>query len=342
MEKSNVTVYDIAKEANVSPATVSRILTGNAAVSDEKRLRVKALIDKYDFKPNALARSLSKKESKTLGFILPDITNPFFSTVFLEAEKCALEAGYTMMLCDSMNNNDNESIHLKTLSEKQVDVIIIMGGRVNDVRTRTEYAEEMNKILKSTPILIVNGKMTGVKCHKIATDEEHGMIQLVEYLVSIGHSKIGLIGGRENVTSSYIKYRALEEAFRKNNLQLNKEWMIYGDYSIESGIESMKKLLKKREKPTALIAINDFVAIGAIRAANEAGLDIPKDMSITGFDDSYISEIAHPKLTTVNQNYKELGKEIINTVLDITSKKGGDTTKVIDTKLVVRDSCLSI
>lgn len=338
MGKDNITVYDIAKEAGVSPATVSRVLTGNATVSDEKRVKVEEVIKKHDFQPNALARSLSKKESKIIGVILPDITNPFFSSVFIEAEKLALKAGYTMILCDSMNNNELEFMHLRSLTEKQVDAIVFMGGRINDVKTKTKYAEEMNQISKKIPLILVNGKMTGVDCYKVVAEEEKGIAELVEHLISLGHTKIGLLGGKTSVTSTYLKHKAFEKAIHKHGLEINRNWVITNDFSMESGADSMRKLLELEDRPTAVMAINDLVGVGVVQAAKEAGLRIPQDMAITGFDGVYISKITDPPLTTVSQNYEEIGAAVIETILDIVNKRETIKTKKIKTELIVRSS----
>lgn len=342
MEKKNITIYDIAREANVSPATVSRVLTGNANVGEEKRKRVEELIDKYNFQPNALARSLFRKESKTIGFILPDITNPFFSSIFMEAEKYALNEGYIMMLCDSMNNHEIEYMHLKTLTEKQADAIIFMGGRVNQVKTNPKYAEEMNQILKRTPIIMINGKMSGVDCYNIVVDEAEGVGKLVDYLTSLGHKKIGMLGGKTTITSTAIKHKAFIKSLRKHGLSFNREWIVTEGFSMDSGFKSMIKLWSNEDRPTAVIGINDIVSLGIIKAAKSLGLRVPENISIAGFDGSYVSEMADPGLTTVSQNYEAIGRAVVDNVANIVAKKDTKKLKVIKPELIIRNSCLSL
>lgn len=339
MEKKHITIYDIAKEVKVSPATVSRVLTGNATVKEEKRLLVEDAIKRHNFQPNALARSLFKKETRTIGFILPNITNPFFSTAFFETEKFALHAGYTMILCDSMNNHEMESKYLNTLAERQVDAIVFMGGRVNDVKIKARYADELNRIGSRIPIVIVNGKMSRVNVYEVFTDENAGMIQLIEYMLGLGHKKIGIIGGVSSVTSTVIKQKAFCETLRKHGIDVNDEWIIPGDFSIESGSECIYQLLKQKDIPTALICINDFVAIGAIQAIKAAGLKVPEDISIAGFDGTYVSEIITPRLTTISQNYGEVGKTIIETITSIVKGEDTQREKIVETKLITGDSC---
>jgi DNA-binding LacI/PurR family transcriptional regulator len=339
MINKDITIYDIAEEANVSPATVSRVLTGSAQVREDKKERVLEIIKRHNFQPNAVARSLFKKKSMMIGFILPDITNPFFSIVFLEAEKAALQLGYSMILCNSMNNSQVESLHLKTLAEKQVDAIIFMGGRVNTVKTNLNYASELQTLAKKIPLVIVNGKMTGVDCYKVVTDEAEGIIELVDYLVGLGHKDSAILVGMTKATSTSIKHKAYAKALKKYGIKVDKDFIVTEDFSIESGTRGMEKLLKGKRVPTAVIGINDLVAIGAIRAIKAAGLEVSKNISVTGFDGTYISELVSPQLTTVYQNYENIGKAAVDTIIGVIEKIESPKEKIIKTKLIIRESC---
>jgi DNA-binding LacI/PurR family transcriptional regulator len=343
----NITIYDIAQEAQVSPATVSRVLTGSANVSKAKKERIKQIIEKYNFQPNALARSLINKETKTIGFILPDITNPFFSTVFLEAEKQALSMGYTMILCNSMNDNmlnvtNTESLYLKTLCEKQVDGIIFMGGRINESRTNKEYAKEVNEILQKIPVVMINGRMAGVDCVKVRTDEKEGIYNLVKYLHELGHKKVGFIGGVKGITAADDKISAFKRAIKQYGMTCKEEWIIHSPFSIEDGYAITEKMLTQRELPTAIMAVNDFVAIGALRAAEAKGLKVPDDLSITGFDGMYLTDIVRPRITTVSQNCDILGATAMNVLLDILKGKKYKKETIIKSDLLIKESCKAI
>lgn len=270
---------------------------------------------------------------------MPDITNPFFSTIFIETEKYALNRGYTIILGNSMGNHEIESRLLRMLTEKQVDTIVFMGGRVNHVKTNPSYAAEMNQILQSTPLVLVNGKMTGVDCYNIVTDEEKGLSDLLEYLISLGHVKIGLLGGRQGVTASLIKYDTFTRVLKKHRLPVNSSWILHSGYSIESGVKVMNELLAQDEIPTAVIGINDYVAVGMVKTLQAHSIRIPEDISVAGFDGSYISEVTIPQLTTVSQNYEEVGKAIIDTIIAIMNNDPADKLKKIGTKLMIRGSC---
>lgn len=338
MEKK-ITIYDIAKEAGVSPATVSRILTGNATVRSEKREAVENIIQKYDFRPNQLARGLLKNETKTVGFILPDITNPFFSTMYFETEKSALARGYNIILANSMSDSKNESSLLTMLMEKQVDAIVFMGGRINTVRSRPNYLEELNGVAKTTPLVTINGKTKGTDCYKIQTDEEDGMLQLLEYLFSLGHTRIGILGGRNTVTATHLKYNALRKALRRHNLPCHEEWIIESGFSMEAGEDAANKLLSLGELPTALIGISDLVTIGVMRVLQKHRIKVPQDISVAGFDDDYLAQVTNPALTSVSQNYEEVGKRVVDTILDVLAGKPIEKNQIVPTKLNVRDSC---
>ena len=346
MQEKSMTIYDIAKEAGVSPATVSRVLTGNARVKEDKKEKILNIIKENDFKPNALARSLINKATKTIGFIVPDITNPFFSGVFLEAEKKALSLGYTMILCNSMNDNKMnrtgvESLYLDMLREKQVDGIVIMGGRANEKKSGRGQAEELKAIRQKIPVVFINGAMSGVKSYHVAADEKSGMQELIKYLAALGHKRVGFIGGRKGITSTDIKHTAFLEAVKQGIFQSKEEWLITSNFSVEDGYESMKKLLDCKELPTAVMAVNDFTAIGAINAAKDRGLRVPEDISVTGFDGIYMTEAVRPRITTVSQNYMELGAKAIEIIDKLTLGEKVKRKYTVDTMVLIKDSCSS-
>lgn len=342
MEK-RVTVYDVAKEAGVSPATVSRILTGSAAVSEPKRAAVEAVIQKYNYRPNLIARSLMTNQTQTIGFLLPDITNPFFSTMYFETEKCALQQGYNIILANTMSDSKTEYSLLEMLTEKQVDAIVFMGGRVNAVYGRPNLIDEMRNVVKTTPIVMINGKATGVDCYNVQTDEEDGMVQLVEFLISLGHRKIGILGGQSSVTSTRIKYNVLRRVLHAHNLPCRDDWIVESGFSMESGAVATERLLDMTDDlPSVLIGISDMVAIGIMQVLQKRHIRVPQDISVAGFDDTHLAMATNPNLTSVNHNYKEAGRLVVNTVIDLLAGRPVPKQQIVPTRLVVRDSCRMI
>ncbi|MBS4219127.1 LacI family DNA-binding transcriptional regulator [Bacillus sp. FJAT-49711] len=339
MKKGNITIYDIAKEASVSPATVSRFLTGNANVRPQTMRRIADAIEKYSFRPNSLARSLLHKQSKTIGFILPDINHPFFSTLVQKSEAHALDLGYTVFLCNTLNNSENESKYLHSLVEKQVDGIIYLGGRINDTETDEEYAQEIKKVMERVPVVFVNGQMTGVDAHVVRTDEESGIENLVELLLNLNHTKIGFLGGKKGISSTDLKKNTFVQTMKGKGFDVNEDWVLGSGFNIESGEDVASRLLYLNERPTALICANDLVAIGVIKILTKFGLKVPEDISVVGFDDIYLAKYFPPGLTTVSQNYDQLGQTAINVLVDLINEREAEKETIVPTSLVLRDSC---
>lgn len=274
-----------------------------------------AKIQEYNFQPNSIARSLSKKETKMIGLILPDITNPFFSSFCMELEKYAQKKGYTIFLCNSMNDSEMESVYLKVLSERQVEGIIMMGGRINKSVTVADEAAEVLEVMKKIPVLMVNGEMAGVDCFRVKSDERLGMKMIVEHLVQIGHKNIGLLGGKQGITSTDIKVEGFMHYMQENGLVYRPEWQIYSGFSVGSGQKAMNLLLENKEQPTAIICMNDMIASGALVACNHQNID-PKKFAFVGYDDSFVADILTPSLTSINHDYEKLGTVALDLIIN--------------------------
>ncbi|GHV18607.1 transcriptional regulator [Spirochaetia bacterium] len=333
----DVTIYDIAKEAGVSPATVSRVLTRNARVSDEKRRIVEGLIHKYDFKPNALARGLSTT-TKILGLMTADIRNPFYATLAVECEKAANERGYTVLLCNILSDNTLEDAHLEKLYAQRVEAIIQIGCRVDALNPDPAYVEHVNRISRTIPF-VVSSKFEGADCVSLRIDHAKSMKMVMDHLFSLGHRDIALLGGVKTVQSTYEKWQQYIYLQGTYGLRFREDYIQEGDYSEAGGYACMKRFLDCRPRPTAVIAINDYTAVGAVRAAYDAGLSLPQDLSIISFDNTFLSEAVRPRLTSVDYNYPEFGWNLID--LAIRAAEGEDLRRenFINPQLVIRDSC---
>ena len=302
-----ITIYDIAKEAGVSASTVSRVLTGNAAVRQDKKERIRSIIQKYNFKPNALAKGLSDTSTKTIGIIAADVRNPYYSALFVACEVAAEKAGYSVSLANSLGEKEREQAQLDLLLQQRVDAIIQMGGRVDDLITDDAYAEKVRSVCRTTPV-VVTGKLDKAPVHSVVIDEAMGMNLVMEHLIGLGHKKIALVGGEMRVNSTYLKYQKYREILAKYGIQENGEYVVNGTYDPETGYEATNKILELKDRPTAIIAINDFAASGALRSIREHRLHVPEDISVISFDNTYIADLVMPKLTSVDYNYEDYGK----------------------------------
>lgn len=333
-----VTIYDIAKEANVSITMVSRVLNKSGPVKKEKEERILEVIKKYNYVPNALARGLIKKETKLIGVIMPDISNPFFLQIYLEIEKKAHEHGYNVILCNSMSSFEVESRYLKSLIEKQVDGIVFIGGRITTYNIEKKYIDELKEINNHIPIITINGIYNEVGTVNIQTDEDDGMKQLMKYIHKSGYRKIGIILGVKNNNATETKLQYFKKYIEEFALSTKDEWIYYGDFTVRSGMAGAQYFIDLDDRPSVIMCVNDIVAMGAIRHFSEKGFKIPNDIAITGFDDIGVSELIVPNLTTVNQNYKKIGKAVVDSIANIDKIVPG-TSITINTKLVIRESC---
>ena len=212
-------------------------------------------------------------------------------------------------------------------------------GRINKVRTSKKLAKEMNDVVSRVPLVMVNGDMKGVNCQSVCSDEKHGIFSLVDYLYNLGHRKFALIGGISSITSFTIKLKSLKEVLKNYGIELKDEWIIPGDYNMESGYKNMESLMKLEDKPTAVISINDFVSVGALHYCHENDIKIPSDFSLTGFDNTFLSEVAFPKLTTVSHNIKKVTELAVDNLIKSIQGEKLERNVLVPCKLVIKDSC---
>lgn len=340
-----VTVYDIAKEANVSVATVSRVLNNTAPVKKETRDRITALIDKHQFQPNALARSLIRKETGMIGFILPDITNPFFPEILAGFDREARKMGYTCFLCDTVSSDEEtarqyerESQYLGILMEKQVDGIVMIGGRLDLSKPDAVLVREVEEAAKRVPVLLINGNLPGTKLHRVAADQKLGAELAVQHLIDLGHRDIAVIGGFLHMSNTQQRLLGFRTAMRDNGLTIRKEWMLHGGFSVNMGYKFAEKVLNLPSRPTAIVCMNDLVAIGALKAADRAGIAVPAELSIIGYDDIPFASYSIPELTTVSLKANEIGRLTAETLHKLITGKKVPRLHSVVPELVVRQT----
>lgn len=343
-----VTVYDIAREAGVSVATVSRVLNNTAPVKKTTRDKINDLIDKYQFQPNALARSLFKKETSMIGVILPDITNPFFPEVLAGLEQELRRKGYTIFLCDTVSLNGDyeeqyvrESQYLNLLLEKQVDGLVMIGGRINLAKPDKRLVQEVAEVSKRLPLLLINGHLPGQRFNRICVDEKAGAVLATEHLVQLGHRDIAFVGGYRKMSNTLQRIQGFLTTMEKHGLRVRQEWMLDGGFSVERGKAFMRELLAGGERPSAIFCANDLVAIGVMKEAYKAGLRVPDDVSIIGFDDIPFASHSIPELTTVSLKCYDVGKGAAELMHGMINKDKIRRTTVIRPELVVRETTAS-
>ena len=343
IKKNKISIRDIAKECNVSVATVSRVLNNSNAVKEQTRALVQQVIDKYNYKPNELARGLYTQRTKSIGVILPEITNHFFAKVFLEIEKAALKYGQTVFLCNALSDYKLEDFYAEKLAEKQVDGLLLLGGRANQTKTNIQFVNLLKREVFPTPVVIINGKLDNYteSCATVSSDEYEAMFQAVEYLTGLGHRKIAFLGGKKGIMSTDIKLAALKAASKSYDFVIKKEWIKLSDFTYQGGVDAMNKLLAEKELPAAIIAINDEAAAGIINTCISKGYRVPDDFSVLGFDDSFIATTTLPSITTLSHPYEKLGSIAVSFINDMINEKpiGEERNISLKMSIVERQSC---
>lgn len=330
---SAITIYEIAAEAGVSVATVSRALRGHKGVSAEKKAVIDALVVKHNYHPNVMARGL-KAKTRTIGIIAADIRNPYYATMVVACELAANKRGYTVTVCNVLSDSQVEYTYIDKLLAQRTDAIIQFGCRADAIVPDAGYVARINEL--SIPF-ITTGHLTGANCYRLPLDDVEGMRLVMEYLVARGHQRIALIGGRNDVKSTYDKTQQYIYQLGRYHLPYETDYIKQNDYSVESGYNCTRGLFTLRERPTAIIAINDYTAAGVYRALSEQGLNVPGDISVVSFDNT-LAEILQPRLSSIDYDYPLYGSTIINTAID--AIEGKDPPKLIKMmpRLLIRDS----
>lgn len=326
-----VTIKDIAKRAGVSVGTVSKIINCNETVSEKNKKVVINAIKELGYRPNRVARSLSKGKTKNIGFIVPDIKNPFFPEYVRGATDILISDGYYVFLCNSDNDVKKEIMYMDDLITMWVDGIIIAPS---DTENRDTALSD--KIV--LPFVVVDREIKGLKRDLVIVNNKRGAYCAVKYLIENGHKKIVFLSGQKYTKTAQVRLTGWEEAMNENNLPV-KDLVFWGNFSIDSGYEMMSAVFDNLGLVDAVFACNDLIALGAIKAIEEREYKIPDDISIVGFDDIYLSRFLKPPLTTVRQPVYRMGEIAAQILLDrINGKQFGFKRVVVEGELIKRSS----
>jgi LacI family transcriptional regulator len=294
-----VTIRDVAKRADVSVATVSHVLNKTRFVSEALRKRVEIAMSELDFHPNIVASGLRTRKTGSIGLIVPDNSNPLFAELAHLIEDVMFGAGYSVVLCNSANDLARERAHIRTLRSKRVDGLIIIPS-IND-------PEPINRLVgNDLPVVIMDRAIPGVNTDVVLVDNFMGMQEATQYLLRIGHRRIGYVDRPVDLPHSRERFLGFQRALKDANIDLPPELIVRGGFRYEDGAGAVKKLLRKRPQPTAVVFFNDISAIGALRAAVDQKMRVPEDISLIGFDDIPPCAFTIPRLTTIHFPKREM------------------------------------
>ncbi len=327
-------IRTVASQAKVSIATVSRTINHVPTVDPKLAKRVWAVIEKLDYFPNSQARALVSGRSRLLGLIISEITNPFFPELIQGFEDIAVEHGYEMLV-SSTNYDPKRMTHcIRRMLERKVDGVAVMTFGIEEPLL-DQLAE------RNIPLVFVDIGPDRPRISTLKVDYQQGIRQGVQHLAAMGHRDIAFITGPMRLHSAQSRHAAFLKSIRECGINLNPQWIVEGDHSLEGGINAMDKLLSLQELPTAVMCSNDMTAIGVLHRIYRAGLRVPDDISVIGFDDIRIAQVTLPPLTTIQMSCYGLAKSAVEALrMHIENPDDTDAKRTyeIETRLVVRES----
>ncbi|MFC0270361.1 LacI family DNA-binding transcriptional regulator [Metabacillus herbersteinensis] len=325
-------IQQVAKQAGVSVATVSRVLNGQNTVASKTRIKVEDAIKKLSYEPSMLGRNLRNSESRILLVLIPTISNPFYLEIIKGIENVAISQNYNILLCETDSNPERENIYFDLVRTKMVDGIISMDPAVN-VETLIKLAEK-HSIIQCSEYAIDSG------IPYVTIDNEEASYLAVKHLIKIGHEKIALINSDEKYLYARQRRIGYQRALEEQGILVNNDYIIHTQHlGFENGKQAMKKILNLEDRPTAVFAVSDLLAIGALKEISTNGLHVPNDIAVVGFDKIDFSNMTNPTLTTIAQPMYKMGT--IAAKMLISQIKGEEVESIIlDHELVIRGSTL--
>jgi DNA-binding LacI/PurR family transcriptional regulator len=303
-----MTISDVATEAGVSVATVSRVLNkADYPVRPETRERVLKAIEKLDFHPNELARSLLLKSTRTVGLAIPDIANPYYPLISRGVEDVASQHGYTVIFCNTDRDAEKSKRYIDTLLQKQVDGVILAGGGTDFTRASERFAR------LGTHVVFIGRPAHAWPSVRIPNAD--AAATAVGHLAALGHRRVGFIGGLSALTTSQDRFEGYTRSVAEHGLDDDERLLREGDFDEQSGYRAAASLLSVSPPPTAIFAANDRMAVGALAASHDHGLGVPDELSLVGFDDIPVVSYLRPPLTTVALPAYDMGAAAMGLLL---------------------------
>lgn len=302
------TIYDVAKEAGVSIATVSKVVNGTGRISEKTSKHVREVIERLNYQPSTIASALTSKRTYTLGIIVPNIANPFFGEVTRIIEKYAHESGYTMMVCSTYNEIDREIQNIQLLLRQQVDGIIMATEQISN-----EVLVDLN--IRNVPIVKFSAFNDSEKMLSISTNNYEGGQKAAAYLYENGHRDVWIIG-EQSRHSEQQRIAGFRAYYTQQGHVLEDSVIYHSDTEYEEAIEVVKKLLKQNRLPSAIFVTTDIVAVILMNIAQQLGIRVPEDLSVIGFDNTIFAQLYHPQLTTIAQPVNAMGRLAVKSLIE--------------------------
>jgi LacI family transcriptional regulator len=328
------TIVDVAREAGVSPTTVSHVLNGTRPVAEPTKQRVQAAIERLHYEVNSVAQSLKSDRSQAIGLLITDISNPFFTSLVRGVEDVANAAGYSVILCNTDEDPEKEFTYLRMLRRKRVDAILMA-----PTGTRQPVADRL--IESGFPLVCFDRPPPGAVCDSVLVENARGARRAVSHLIGLGHRRVGVITGLAGVGTTDERLAGYLQALADHGLPTDQELIRPGNSRLDGGFHEMLALLDLPEPPTAVFSTNNLMTLGALGALQSRRVRVPDDMAIVGFDDFEWAVVLRPRLTAVAQPTYEIGETAARMLLERIAGVGPPEPRrvALPTRLIVRESC---
>ena len=328
-----ITMNDVAREAGVSVATVSRVINGSNGVSDKLTKQVNLAMDKLHYHPSSLARSFKIQQTMLVGVIVPLIDHPFYSRLAMAIEQKLFQNGYRAIICNAEEDEERERAYIEMLIRQRVDGFII-----NSAAMSTRFLKELEAL--QIPYVLIDRDLPKAECSKVFGDNSQGGYIGIEHLVELGHRRIGVVGAPAHTEPIQRRIRGVKEALAAFNIEANPALLVTGDTQLfDMGYQAARQLMALEKPPTAIFSLTDVTAVGAIHALSELGLSVPDDVSVLGYDNIPIARYMIPQLSTVEQPIIEMGETAVALLFArLNDPSQPSKEAVLKTRLIVRQS----
>lgn len=329
MMNKNVTIHDIARQAGVSPSTVSRVLNGSTPVAEAKRAAVLAAVQALQYQPSVLAQGLARGRTSVVGVLTQDIGSPFYAELLKGIEQGLYGSGYHPMFASGNWRGDDEREAVEMLLSRRVDALIVLGGQLPDT--------DLCGLAEQTPLVVVGRSVAGLEQQCLRVDDRQGAYRATRYLIELGHTRIAHITGLASHQDANDRRSGYVAALAESGLVADPQLIVEGDFGEQSGLLAADALLSRSARFTAIFTANDQLAYGARLALFRRGIRVPDDISLVGFDDQAASAYTTPPLTTMRQPTLEMGREAARAVLRLLDGQPVELP-IVQTSLVIRES----
>jgi LacI family transcriptional regulator len=320
-----VTLKDVAKRANVSLTTASYSINNNPLITEETKQKVLKAAKELNYRPNGMAKNLKEQKTNIIGLFISGFSGPFFNDMISGVQDVAIANGYELVVCASDDKH-------RLLVERYVDGAIVLNFHMNNDLLESLASEKL-------PIVVMDRKLEHQFIKNVVLPNERGAAMAVDYLVQKGHRRIGFLAGSSEAYDGEMRLKGFKQSLEEHGLELNGEDILRADFTEKSGYLKMKTFLNETQNyPSALVCANDEMAIGAIRAIKEKGLDVPEDLAVVGFDDINVAKYFNPSLTTIRVERKQWGEIAANTIMKMIAQDFDFEVDETPIEMVVRYS----